>query len=271
MGIFSLFPLLFGGGAGAAAMAGTATAAAAGGAFSSLATGAASALAGGAINSFFDRQASGRAITYQDPAAIRARYEAAGFNPLLAFKGNGAGTSYPALSGGTAADAIIAGAFDRDQQAEIARANLEVENQRLAMLNQRMVQSDPGTQAATSSSDAGGVGAGIASAFMAAPPARPTIGSAKRVPVFGPAGQQINVPASWAERMGIKPWGYLAAGEYSELVGEIVGEVGSTVFASEIGKASGADLGYQSPPQYPAVPQRRDQNGVGGSTGSMRW
>lgn len=74
------------------------------------------------------------------------------------------------------------------------------------------------------------------------PNPRPTMGSVERIPVFLPDGQQKQIPASAASRLGIEPWGYVTAGDYAELVGEVRGEVESTLAAVPIGQSVGITI-----------------------------
>jgi hypothetical protein len=126
------------------------------------------AIVGKTIDSVFDRQAEKRAQKYQDPAAIRKRYEAAGFNPLLAFNGNGAGTSMPSVGQSSAASSMIAASLDRDQNRKIATAQLEQENRRLELMARELTLKDPGTRLYSDAGVRDSVGGAIATAAGAA-------------------------------------------------------------------------------------------------------
>lgn len=209
-----------------------------------------SALAGGAmslIGGAMDNKAASAQyqaqMQYQDPKQIRKRYEKAGFNPLLAFQGNGAGTIAPAMGQRTSTASLIGSTLDRYQDAKIAESQLELENQRLEALTKELGLKDTSSNAKDPSPTASGVGQGVKSATLSdptRPKARPNMATTERTPVFNPAGDQIMVPKSWADRMGINNFGYLAAGEYAELVGEIRGEGETAIAMGDIAKSSGA-------------------------------
>jgi hypothetical protein len=130
-----------------------------------------------------DRENSARA--YQDPAAIRARYEAAGFNPLLAFNGNGAGTIAPSVGQSTTASSLISAALDRDQDREIATAQLEQENRRLELMAEELALK--ATPRPVLGNVTGRVGGGVKAAAEAGGTVPPLQGPAYPGPQQGPA------------------------------------------------------------------------------------
>lgn len=98
--------------------------------------GAGSSLLGGALSNQAERKGIAAQNAYNDPAQIRARAEAAGFNPLL-FVGPGVGNQTTAASGGYMGAAIAdAGMQIADQMAknrELGRLEkLAAENKKLA-------------------------------------------------------------------------------------------------------------------------------------------
>lgn len=195
---------------------------------------------------------------YEDPKAIRKRFESAGFNPMLAYGGNGSSTIAPTIGHGNSTQQLVASVFEGHQQDKIARAQLEQENKRLELIAEDLALRAPDTKVTTRNS---GVGDGVresvekeAPTSNTRPQVRPTIHTKDRVPVFNPAGDQIMVPQSWAERMGIKPFGYLAAGEYTELVGEIRGEGETALAMGDIATASGAGFFNKKTPPPPVMP-----------------
>jgi hypothetical protein len=207
------------------------------------------AVGGKLIDGFFGRQQAQAQAAYQNPKAIRNRMERAGFNPLLAFNGNGAGTIAPSFGQSQAASNFLAQMETNKTQEQIANAQLEQENKRLKTIAEEMAIKDPSQSIVPTTTIGGGVAESADGIRRPAP--RPTMGNAPRVPVFNPAGDPIEVPKTWAERMGITPWGYLAAGEYAELVGEIRGEGEAVVAMGDIARASGAQVMAENP--HPAT------------------
>lgn len=91
---------------------------------------------GGRIANRQKQKAQARADWMNSPQGIRENYEAAGFNPLLAFQAPGVGTGAGAplgLGDGLAQSFAAAGSLVDSRQAalEVEKARLETENQRL--------------------------------------------------------------------------------------------------------------------------------------------
>ncbi|WP_282127560.1 hypothetical protein [Roseobacter litoralis] len=175
---------------------------------------------------------------------------------------------------------IIGGALDTYSDHYVQSERLKLENKRLEQVAQDLTLRTPGTKVygKTNSGVGAATAASVASPTMSGvpdtrPKLRPTMETTARIPVFNPAGDKIMVPKSFADRMGINAWGYLAAGEYTELVGEIRGEGETAVAMGDIARATGAhffaDNGPLPPSSFP--PRKPDTNGVGSSSGSIRW
>ena len=98
--------------------------------------GAGAQLLGGAKEASDSRAAVAAQNAYNDPAEIRRRYEAAGFNPLLAFGGTSIGQQTSVAGGGMGTGLANAGALIADElsrnSAQVKRNNeLEKENDEL--------------------------------------------------------------------------------------------------------------------------------------------
>lgn len=128
-----------------------------------------------------DRESSARA--YQDPMAIRRRFEAAGFNPTLAFTGNGAGTIAPSVGQSATASSLIAAALDRNSDEKIAKAQLEQENRRLEMMAEELALKAQPRQAF----GRGAIGGGAAANAETGGTVPPLQGPAYPGPQQGPA------------------------------------------------------------------------------------
>jgi len=144
-------------------------------------------LVGGLLDKKSDRSAQRRANEYENPAAIRARYEAAGFNPLLAFTGNGAGTIQPQVGRSNSFQKLVGQSFDLAQNEKFQTAQLEQENRRLELMAEELTLKEKSYSAYDRNSGTTGVGGGLAASVMTEaptqPPAPPTI-----APKFGIPG-----------------------------------------------------------------------------------
>ena len=132
------------------------------------------------VDEYFDKRAEGRAKAYEHPSAIRARYESAGFNPTLAFNGNGAGTTSPNVGQSSAASSLIAQMMGNNSQEKIAASQLLVENERLALLAQELALKSPSQSPYGAGTVRNGVGGAAAAADQApdAMTASPELGDA---------------------------------------------------------------------------------------------
>lgn len=105
------------------------------GALGGMSTGAAAALGAGAslIGGAADRKQRNEELAMQDPAYIRDRAEASGFNPLLFTQNAFQGLGYAPSFGSSIADAgaILANANHQEKQLELQKSELELENRRL--------------------------------------------------------------------------------------------------------------------------------------------
>lgn len=105
---------------------------------------AAASLLGGFANRRATKKANARAEAYQDPKNIRARYEAAGFNPLLGMQGS-PGTVWPGMvptMGDSIANAgmlLSQGITQRQQQVEAENSALRTEKEALQTAAQNSV------------------------------------------------------------------------------------------------------------------------------------
>lgn len=250
-------------------------------------------LLGGAL----DRKQRRREIAANRPVALRKEYEKAGLNPLVGFT-NGVGQFAPMAANfsdglNRSAEALTDHFAEKaEAQAKLDEARQELQETREELTEARMANGSGQTLgqalgATLRSDQAEYMGSPSEMALSdIRPTARPTAATMERVPVFGPYGQRAMVPKTWADRMGVTPFSYLAAGEYSELVGEIVGEGAGMLFAKEIGDVAGFDLirddndGYNASDHYewmrgdwnPSRGARRDRrNGETMSRDDAYW
>lgn len=80
----------------------------------------------------------------------------------------------------------------------------------------------------------------------------------KRITLRGPEGSEIRVLKSTADRLGFKPGDQLTAGEYSELVGEVVGEVVNTLEMDSVSDAQTKEGVFE--PARPQTGRRGDRS-----------
>lgn len=74
------------------------------------------------------------------------------------------------------------------------------------------------------------------------PPPRPSPENANRVAVYLPDGTVALLLSDVAERLGVKQWGHLNAGDLEDLVGEFSGNVAGTLLADRVAKTQGIPL-----------------------------
>lgn len=98
-------------------------------------------LAGTVAGVAAQNNAAKKANAYNDPAAIRARYEAAGVNPLLGLSGGAASAVVPQI-GATIANGLgnVGQLLQQDSQLQLDRDRLQVEQQALEQENRRLSQ-----------------------------------------------------------------------------------------------------------------------------------
>lgn len=149
---------------------------------------------------------------------LRADAEAAGFNALTALGATGAAGYERTVSEGALSSAAFMGEA--------------VSNGLTSWFNAKNEAPNPVPQ--------GGQGAQVdpnrlmlqaGQLSLHGPVSRP---STRRIRIYLPDGQRGFMLASTADRLGIKPEDTLTAGDYTELVGELAGEVGNAIMFSEV-------------------------------------
>lgn len=180
-------------------------------------------------------------------AQMRDDAIAAGFNPLTALRATGGAgnvtTSIPSMSSGDfLKDALGQGlthwfnsptAYDK----EMDQLRLETAREEL---NQLRRASDPvRTSFGKSLTDVEDYRTPANTSPFMRPQPRPTATTQKRIPVFLPDGQTAKIPATMAERLGIKPWHQMAAEDYAGVVGDIRGEGENILNIDAIGENMG--------------------------------
>lgn len=182
-------------------------------------------LVGGAKESSDQRDAVREQNAYNDPAAVRARYEAAGFNPLLAFGGTSIGQQTSVPGGGMGAGIASAGALVADELARSSEsvkqvAELEKENAELkqkyqdAILRPKMagVYGTVTPDKEEVRQKLGQHEAGF-------------IGPRADIRVTNLAnGRKMRVPAALADQLGLQDGGYWTAQEHEAIGGDFAGE-----------------------------------------------
>ena len=235
------------------------------GLFSSIALAVAPKIVGGLFGKKSKSATTTSRVDYQH---IRDGAEAAGFNPLTALRNGGSAnatsvSTQPGLSSGEwLADAIGAGANAAANYDPLADKRRELEVDLMEAELDRMQKSNRLPRGI-----AGGVptlpefaNRPIPLSGNNRPLSRPSLSTDTKIPVFLPDGQQRNIPSRVAEAMNLDPWGYVAAGQYAELVGELRGEGETAIQSSEIGDAINVPLfgdgsEVASPPPFAKTPQ----------------
>jgi hypothetical protein len=188
-----------------------------------------------------------------DLKALVKDAKASGFNPVTAL--GAVGNSYAQTdsttfnSGEFIASAVGAGVdayFNYDPDAQ-ERKDLDLQIQRQSLENMR---ADPyafsGINQTPYTSNSGAVS--VEPEFLGStphnaqtrPPSRFSYGS-ELIPIYGPDGQPWQIPRRVADASNLVAGGYMTAGQFTELRGEIVGEFEVAVNAAEIAKAVNAD------------------------------
>ncbi|WP_422028620.1 hypothetical protein [Roseovarius sp.] len=188
---------------------------------------------------------------------------AAGINPVTAIAGAGApnvqaniGSIPPLSSTQFVADALgdVADSwFNREaiaQEQEVERLRLEQAKEQLKYWRDRNDRRPPPPEKSFGFSIPHVVEETrqTLGAPQLRPQARPTLGSAGKMPVFLPDGQPASIPRRTGERLQMKPWDAMTAGDYSELVGEGRGEAEAVLAVDSIGDAQGVPL-FSRPPK----------------------
>jgi hypothetical protein len=177
--------------------------------------GAGSSLLGGALSNKAERKGIEAQNAYNDPAQIRARAEAAGFNPLL-FLGPGVGNQNAAASGAymgaAVADAGMQIADQMSKNRELARLEkLSAENKKLAEKVQSM----------TIRPKVGGV--------YAQREETPLIGPQQPIRVrHAITGKWYNLDPGVAKRLKLEAGDTLMVEDFEAIGGEIYGEIAGT-------------------------------------------
>lgn len=189
-------------------------------------------------------------VNYQQ---LRDDAQAAGFNPLTALRATGGAGNTTTTAPDLASRQLISDAFSQatdtwfnKQAADEASERLKVEQMQQELHRIQAQKTPPTSEQSFGYSIPHAVAQGAKKYSAPAlvgnptrPRARPKMETLQRVPVFLPDGQKRQIPQSAATRLGIEPWGYVTAGDYAELVGEIRGE-GETLLATKtIGDAIG--------------------------------
>lgn len=184
-----------------------------------------SSLLGGAKEASDSRDAVRAQNAYNDPAAVRARYEAAGLNPLLAFGGTSIGQQMSVPGGGMGTGIANAGALVADELARNSArvkqiADLEKENAELkkkaadAILRPKMAgvygTVTPDKQEVRQK--LGQHDAGF-------------IGPREDVRVTNLAnGRKMRIPAGLADQLDLSDGGYWTAEHHEAIGGDFAGE-----------------------------------------------
>lgn len=105
--------------------------------------GVAGSLVGNALDQRKENRQWDRQALYENPRSVRKRFEQAGFNPLLAYTGNGAGTQAPTIGARSSAASIVSNAISDETDKDIAKAQIEQENERLRELADTMLTKEP--------------------------------------------------------------------------------------------------------------------------------
>lgn len=206
------------------------------------------ALAPKLLGNLFGRKSSKPGYVVPDFVALRDAAIQGGFNPLTALNATGGGTvvnSEPRLSSAQFLAEALGEGISLWSNREERERDKEYETLRNTMMREEIAQlkkanADPFAQAGF-----GNVVTGRAPENEeAVPPVlrprpRPGIDNVDRIPAMLPDGQMRKIPKSAADRLGIEPWGYITAGDYAELVGEVRGEGETALMADKIGQAVG--------------------------------
>lgn len=226
------------------------------GLFASIAGAVAGPLVGGLFSNRAEKKAAARDARKLQTLVADAK--AAGFNPLTALRGGGGygGATAPALSTSQFLAEAVSSAFEapaayRAQQLEEERQRLENEALR-TQLADREAKKNPyqkfGFDVPSAKQFLPQTKQGVPALSNATrPQSRPTFGSNGTVPVFLPDGQMRMLNARVADRMKLKPYDAVVAGDYAEIVGELRGEAETALVADEIGKNVGIPLWGRDP------------------------
>ena len=218
-------------------------------------------LVGGIFSSRSKRKAQNRQNAYNNPSAIRARFEKAGFNPLLGMN-NPSALQQPVGDHSMMGDSIARAGLSyaegktEEQRLKIEKSRLEMQNKALEadLQKTRLQPPVPGVyQQKKKEAELADIDAPwqemnfLSKKAFVRPKARPD--QVKYQPVRLPDGQLRMVERTQMQRLQIKPWQTISAGDYAEIVGELRGEGETALAFSSIGKHSGIKF-------FPTVEQK---------------
>lgn len=216
--------------------------------------GAVGSLAGGLIDDKQNRKAQARQnafnVSQNDPANIRAKFEAAGFNPLLGVQGwsptqqtsfapSGMGTAI-AEAGGVAAQYLQNKAKEASEVTRLQQQNAKLSE----MLRDKALRPIVG----------GIFGSGP---LLKKPEEKEQFGPDPLVNLYSPAaGKWVSVHPGIAKRLELKSGDTIIAEDYEAFLGEVGSEIVNTPNAVNEFLGFGGMLNHPPPFQRPVVPAR---------------